>query len=196
MKESLLKWAHHLGKGTTCGYAARKDFFVIFGFLFSLSLVLGFARYLVASYCFSIINLAILQPPVLIDYLTGVFPMLFILTIIANFSLIFMRINDICGRRYFTTKGYVFAFIALFYLIQILEYIIFNGSGIFGLLFYAIMCIYPSSSGEREEMPIVEYELPKKAILVLAYIFLAIYSLSLYGIILFAKNTLKIIAQF
>jgi uncharacterized membrane protein YhaH (DUF805 family) len=193
MKESLLKWATHLGKGTTWGYATRKDCSVVFGFLVLLNLPLSFVFYLVRAYCFAVIGIE--EEFILIEFilinLTSCLSLVFLITIIANFSITFMRINDICGKRYFTTKGHIFAFIVICFLMVILGYFAKNAGGFFLLLFYIIMCIYPSSSGEREEMPTVEYKLPKKAILVLAYILLAIYSLSLYGPILFAKNSMK-----
>jgi hypothetical protein len=167
MRESLLKWAHHLGKGTTLGYATRKDCLVMFGFLVLLNLPLSFVFYLVRAYCFAVIGIEV---EFILTSLTSCLSLVFLITIIANFSIIFMRINDICGKHYFATKGHIFAFIAIHFLMIIFGYFAVNAGGFFLLLFYIIICIYPSSSGEREEMLIIEYKLPQKAILVLAYI--------------------------
>jgi hypothetical protein len=78
IKSSLLKWAHHLNKGTTYGYAIRKDWLVLFGW-----------HYFECSKGY----------------------------IIADISLVFMRINDICGKLCFATKGYFFVFLGILLII-------------------------------------------------------------------------------
>ena len=182
MKNSLLKWLSHLYKGTTYGYATRKDCLVAFGFLLLFILVLSFLFYLIGTILNGFFTLA--DP-----YPTFISIVPFILTIIATYSLIFMRINDIYGKRFFTTKGLIFVFFGVCFLIEIFGRVILkvvfdiqpiDSAGWSGLLFWFIICVCPPSSKEREEMPIVEYRLPKKAIAVLIAITAITYGLLLY----------------
>jgi len=203
MKKSLLKWLSHLYKGTTYGYATRKDCLVVFGFLL-LSSVLPFLYYFfnVQSYKYTPKNIQFLLD-VLLDVLV-IFPFLpniilldkvlldknfvltytvpFLLTVIATFSLIVMRINDIYGKRYFTTKLRIFAFFLVYTLIERCGMFILNivfdvpfrdCTGWLNILFWFILCVYPPSK-KREEIPIVE--LPEKPIAVLVAVTFMIYS--------------------
>ena len=164
MKKSLLKWAHHLNKGTTNGYATRKDCIVAFGFLFLFLAVSG-------TLYMAIGNALEMQDPTL--YLKYFSFIVFVLTIIANFSMIIMRINDIFGKRYFTSKRGVFYFFLAVFLVELFSTYAFRelfdiqSSIDYGLFIYAIICLYPPSSKAREEMPIVEHKLPKKFIIFL-----------------------------
>jgi asparagine N-glycosylation enzyme membrane subunit Stt3 len=107
-----------------------------------------------------------------------------------------MRINDIFGKRCFTKKEHVFALVFAFIAIFIWTRIILKIT-IFGfffhfwltLLFSIILCAYPSSPNEREEMPIAEYKLPKKTIIALLLIIFVFSGLALRGPILFCHNT-------
>jgi len=177
MKTSLLKWLSHLYKGTTYGYATGKDCLVVFGFLLSI-FALTF-----------LLNSIGIGGSIFIIFIVP-----FILTIIATYSLICMRINDICGKWVFKTKGDIFHFWIIYILIGALIGVFGRfGLGsdilksIFDILCLLILCIYPSSK-EREEMSIVEYKLPKKAITVLIAITAIIYGLFLYKTINDSKD--------
>jgi len=144
IKHSFLKWLSHLYKGTTYGYATRKDCLVVFGFLLLLYFLpsLYFAYHRIFYYISSVIH---------------------ILTIIATFSLIFMRINDIFGKHYM--KGRVPEFFVIYFLVGIGGKIIFDiepkdSIGWFQCLLWFILCICPPAE-EREDMPEIEYKLPK-----------------------------------
>jgi len=190
MKNSLLKWASHLSKGTTYGYATRKDYLIVSGFCILLSFALYYLYYFICS----VLNI---QEYILDKYIDISILIPFdILIIIAEISFMFMRINDIFGKRCFTTKVHIFGFIGIYYLIfegfvgaGILETVfdiqpIINSDSWLGLfivlLFLIILCAYPSSSKEREEMPAVEYQLPKKTIAVFIAITIANFAFFLY----------------
>jgi len=188
MKESLLKWAHHLNKGTTWGYATRKDCLVVVGF----SCILFIAY--VFLYC--LIGLVVLnvQWDILKEYLKFTFLIFNISVIIADISLMFMRINDMSGKRCFITKGHIFAFLGIYFLITegfdgngILETVfdikpIIDFKGLLGLLLWLILCVYPSSSKEREEMPVVEYKLPTEFIIFLSFVIIVVSGLLLHNV--------------
>jgi uncharacterized protein (TIGR02145 family) len=183
IKSSLLKWAHHLNKGTTYGYATRRDWLVVFVFITILQIASYILYYLIGI----ILNI---QMDILQEYSKFIILMIYI-PIIADTSLMFMRINDICGKRCFTTKGHIFAFLGIYLLAlegfdgYILKTVfdikpIIDTKGLLNLLFYLILCVYPSSSKEREEMPVVEYKLPTEFTILLSFIIIAVLGLSLY----------------
>lgn len=189
MKNSLLKWSYHLNRGTTWGYATRKDCLIAFGFLFLLYFTLSFLYYWV-GYALGA------QESVLDEY-SKYLVFVLISTIIADYSMIFMRINDIFSKRYFTTKWRIFVFLMIYFLIELFGRIILkilfdmqpiDSAGYGGLLFWIVLCVYPPSSKEREEIPIIEYKLPKKTILILSFITIAIWSLLLYGAVEDSEN--------
>jgi uncharacterized membrane protein YhaH (DUF805 family) len=110
IKNSLLKWISFIYKGTTYGYSSRRDCLVVFGFLFLLGFVL--------SFLYSLVGTALNIPPNKLDNHTRDFyHYLIFFTIVANTSLMIMRINDICGKRYITTKIHIFALVVIFFLI-------------------------------------------------------------------------------
>jgi uncharacterized membrane protein YhaH (DUF805 family) len=192
IKNSLLKWSSYLRKGTTYGYASRKDCLVVFGFMLLLNFALRFLHSLAC---------AALDMPSNINHSNDIPFIFLLLTIIANFSLMIMRINDVYGKRCFTEKIHIFALIVTCFLIGIFcaniskkffdiqfGFIAWISLGYLCLFF--ILCAFPPSSKKREEMPVVEYKLPKKTIAVLVFIIFILFGVSLYGITLFTKITL------
>ncbi|MDR0515865.1 MAG: hypothetical protein LBH25_02345 [Fibromonadaceae bacterium] len=107
IKNSLLKWSSFIYKGTTYGYATRKDCLVVFGFLFLLNFALQFLHSLACT----TFNISSNKHSEQIPFF------LFFLTIIANISLMIMRINDIYGKRCFTKKLHIFILIAAYFFI-------------------------------------------------------------------------------
>jgi len=195
MKESLLKWAYHLNKGTTWGYATRKDCLVVFGFSILLYIVYAVLYYLIGF----ILNV---QDEILDEYLKFIY-LMFYVTIIADISLMFMRINDICGKRCFTTKGRILAFLVIYFLLTegfgggILETVfgikpIIDTKGWLSFLIYFIFCIYPSSSKEREEMPIVEYKLPTEFVTLLLFMIVVASGLLFYEVTKVAESKVEV----
>jgi len=162
IKHSLLKFLSHIYKGTTYGYATRRDCIVAFVFLFLLNFAYAFIVGILGIQSYN-------------DFIPALF--LTLPFIIAIYSLWFMRINDIFGKHFM--KGRVPEFFGICFLLEgcgrIVAKMIFNIEPINSIgwsryLFWFILCIYPPAK-EREEMPEVEYELPKlpkKATTVLA----------------------------
>jgi uncharacterized membrane protein YfcA len=187
MKDSLLKYLSCLYKGTTWGYATRKDCIVTAVFFVLINSVLALLHFLTGY----IIGL---QERILIRQIENIPSYLFWMTIIANCSLFFMRINDIFGKRCFTTKKhifvFIFAFIAIILLLSILKITILGLwlDSWFILLLCIILCVYPSSPSEREDMPAVDYKLPKKTIAAMLFVIFIGLSAMLYGIVLFCRN--------
>jgi hypothetical protein len=119
------------------------------------------------------------------------------LTIIANISLFFMRINDIFGKRIFKTKKRIFILFALCFLIEISGRFLFLGifdikpidsAGWSGYISLVLLSLLPSKSGPREEMPIIEYKLPKKTITIITIITIIIFCFCLYSVNLVIKD--------
>ncbi|MDR3001892.1 MAG: hypothetical protein LBU89_11585 [Fibromonadaceae bacterium] len=193
MKESLLKWLQCLYryKGTTYGYASRKDFLIVFGFNFLFVFVL--------SFLYHILVYATLQEPVSLEQegIINVFSYFIIIpfmlfTTLANLSLFFMRVNDIFGRRYFTTKKRIFAYFAIAFFIEVLGRFVLmkafsiepiDSSGWFGFLIAVVLCAYPSPKKEKEDAPVAEYKLPKKGIVATCLATIISFCFSLYLVV-------------
>lgn len=187
MKDSLLKWASHICKGTTSGYATRKDLLVVFGFLLLLMVTFSLICFIFDAVLSFTLNEHITYTIYEEPYSTLICLVPCLLTIIACYSLLFMRINDIYGKWSFM-KGRAGAFIGICILaemfcrgilIALFEIQPVNAQGWFGVLLWIILCIYPPSKN-REEAHTIEYKLPKKAIAVLIAITLIIFGIFLY----------------
>jgi len=174
MKNSLLKFFSHLYKGTTYGYATRKDCIVAFGFLLLLDFVWTYAYMCIAG----ILGLQSY------DFISTLFMLPFI---VAFYSLTFMRINDIFGRHFM--KGRVLKFFGIYFLIEIcgriVAIVVFNIqlidiAGWSYTLLLLLLCVWPSSSHKLDEMPDVEYKLPEKA-LAIVIVIIIITGLFLYS---------------